>query len=237
MQAWTKLAWGICAAVVLLAQPAFAQKISAAERQQQLSKLVEDINSPDPALRVATFEAAIASNDRTIRRMAIEQGLNSKDQIMRETALLRAMEGRRSMILDLSATASPKPWEPAAIDAVGGRLEVYVFDFNASTGQFGSATPYSSGDLRNDVVFFNTGSAAVSGDRISFSFDTQRVSTRQPQWVFRTTTKNGDQGDFGMSACTGNLRLAAGAQLQGTLTCQSQGGTSFTFKAAFNALN
>ena len=214
--------------------------VSASERQQQLAKLLEDISSPNPAVRIATFEAALASKDRTFRRIAIEQGLNSSDQIMRETALLQAIAPRSSLMISVAPVKDAKPWEIAAVRAIGGRLEVYAFDFNPETGVFFAATPYSSGDKdsNNSPIKYNAQQSALAGDRLSFSFDTLSSYGTQPKWEFEAVRRDSPSksADYRIIACTGNLQLISGAMMEGTLACQS-GGTSFTFLATFNALN
>ena len=233
--------WLFSAMVAAIACSLSAQAdVSASERQQQLAKLLEDISSPNPAVRIATFEAALSSKDRTVRRIAIEQGLNSSDQIMRETALLHAIAPRSSIMISVEPQKDAKPWEVAAAAAVGHRLEVYIFGFDLDTGIFFAATPYTSGHRNNDrsPLQYNAQQSALAGDRLSFSFDTIASYGTQPDWEFEAPhrTLPAKTSDYRIKSCTGNLQLTSGAMMEGSLACNS-GSTSFDFKATLNALN
>lgn len=67
------------AIATLTTAPAGAQT-SAAARAQQLQKLEEDLNSPDPNLRLAAFEVAMESSSIAIRTKALTTALSSSDR-------------------------------------------------------------------------------------------------------------------------------------------------------------
>lgn len=74
------------AIAVLSTSPAMAQT-SAAARAQQLEKLEEDLNSPDPNLRLAAFEVAMESSSLAMRRKALQISLGSADVGLKSIAI------------------------------------------------------------------------------------------------------------------------------------------------------
>lgn len=211
---------------------AFAQgaggRLSQGERQQQISKVIEDLNGPDPAVRIAAFEAATASRDRVLVRVAIEQGLNSKDQVIRESALLQAMSSLRSIYLQIAPTNAPNSDGAAfAAQTIGGGFQLLIFGFNAATGEFSAAMPSSPSQTDNGVIRYSSGAAGLSGDRLSFQFPLNE------RWLAGA----GSNTNTRLKRCSGNLKLgASGPVMTGRMTCQALS-VNYEFAVTANVLN
>lgn len=67
----------------------FAQ--SAKDRAVQIKEWREKCNDPDPDLRLANLESAIATNDRTVMRTCVRQALSSDNADMRNLGLRAAL--------------------------------------------------------------------------------------------------------------------------------------------------
>ncbi|MBW4024662.1 MAG: hypothetical protein HIU92_16315 [Proteobacteria bacterium] len=80
--------FGLLVCVLLIGGPhvaAIAQSapsLSPAERQQQLQKLSDDLNNPNPLVRITVLEAVLAGNDGIARELATEIALGSSDEMM-----------------------------------------------------------------------------------------------------------------------------------------------------------
>ena len=233
----------VAALVFLSTSLAYAQHrggVSQAERQQQISKLIEDMNGPDPAVRIAAFEAAISGSDQTLLRVAMQQALASQEQLLKEAALREAFRGRRSMVLDLSIRPqdSDNPDVNSVLNAIGGRLEVYIFNFEASGGQFFAATPFTSGEGNGTSYRFNAGLGTLAGDRVSVTFDTLASRSDRPSWAYRPVNSDGrpSASSTFIRSCTANLSLVSGV-LRGQIACENLNSSRFTFLATSSVMN
>lgn len=230
----------LCAFLVLVAgaaSPAAQVQrggISQAERQQQISKLIEDINGPDPAARISAYETAVSGTDRVLQRIAIQQGLSSSEQIIRESALKATFVDRGSLSLEV-ATLPQGATEPeiAAASAIGGNLGLLVSGFDATTGAFNVASPMGPAECSGSGPQYKAQPANLSGDRISFSISLRRGCTSQPEWTFQV--KDID-GSLFMRACNGAMRLDENGTLAGSMSCQSRT-TNFRFRISASVLN
>ena len=155
----TLLALGVpCYAAQQPASP--TQPASAAQRQAQIDRIRDGLNSPDPTKRVVTLEQALASKDAVLRRIALSAALASSDSDLRSMALAAAVRSAGTFVVDVSRGTSVFKVPPS--------FEVRIKKFDILTGQFeaSSALSWQSNDERP---------GAVDGDRLSFEVDTSRI--------------------------------------------------------------
>ncbi len=130
--------------------------VSASERREQLAKLNEGLNSPDPVRRLATLDEVLHGNDMLARQLAIETAFGSSDATMRNYAALLMVSKTQIMDLELSMptevqTRLDKTGDDADAKAKiqndygglfhllggGGRhMTFQLHDFDQDTGQF-----------------------------------------------------------------------------------------------------
>jgi|TARA_R110002051_G_scaffold273714_2_gene334378 hypothetical protein len=176
----------ICAAVGHVANA------QAADRAQQMQRVVDGLNSPDPVTRMVTLEDALANGDKNLKQIAISTALASSDQTVRTAAVEAAFSQKPSFVIEFVAGPEGKMdyWE-----STGGSIEVQIKDFNKDTGTFMGTTPYATS--RDKQRVYKLG--AISGDRISFD-----VSV----------------GGFAGDNCRGSVSAKDGGTLmKGTMSC------------------
>ncbi len=190
----------VFAALVLasgaLQEPAFAQQPpSAAERRAQINRVIDGLNSPDPATRLATLEQAVARKDANLRRVALSTAFASSDNVLRSAALSAAIGSASTFVVEMDL--SGQGGQGGAMRATSGNLEVRILRFDKATGTFATSSRYAKD------VFGNGGNAlasqgAVSGDRISFSVALPQVKYE----------------------CSGVARLqGSGSTMKGSMSC------------------
>lgn len=160
-------AFCICAAVLAVAAAAQAQS---GERAQEMQRVVDGLNSPDPVTRMITLEDVMERGDRNIKRVAIAAALASSDHTLRTAGLEAAFSEKPSFVIEFVAGAEGYMhyWERS-----GGSIEVVVSDFNSDTGTFLGHTPFS--ERKNGQIVKLPGT--MSGDRISFNVDVKDLYT------------------------------------------------------------
>lgn len=133
----------------------------AADRAQQMQRVVDGINSPDPVTRMVALEDALANGDKNLKRMAISTALASSDQTLRTAGVEAAFSQKNSFVIEFTSGVKDKMsyWEKS-----GGLIEVQIKDFDPNTGAFMGSTPFST-VIDNQKVYLP---GTVSGDRISF---------------------------------------------------------------------
>lgn len=223
--------------------PAPVNTAAITERQQQLDKLMTDLSSPDVALRLATFEAALSSADATARQLAIQGGLSSTDNVMRRAALRAAFAGKFQVSIRIQpVAANPPAHVRAAHEAIGGVFPLRIYNLDLNSGAFSASSPYSNWDSgANGARIYEAMEGVLDGDRLTFTVplyrSTQPGNQRYP-WSFRAPRqRDGEMDEWAMSSCTSTLRLAAGSTMSGPFNCVSGGGTPFAFNATLDVLN
>ena len=89
----------LCSLLLLVAAPtAVAQ--DRVERAQELKQWRADCTDPDPDLRFATLEAAIATEDRAIQRICMKLALDDDDIELRRLALALALASADRLVLE-----------------------------------------------------------------------------------------------------------------------------------------
>lgn len=154
-------AFCICAAVLAVAAAAQAQS---GERAQEMQRVVDGLNSPDPVTRMITLEDVMERGDRNLKRVAISTALGSSDQTLRTAGVEAAFSQKPSFVIEFVAGKEGylRYWERS-----GGSIEVLISQFDADSGTFLAHTPYSRRENGQTVAF----PGALSGDRISFHVD------------------------------------------------------------------
>ncbi|MEA2667040.1 MAG: hypothetical protein QOI11_3984 [Candidatus Eremiobacteraeota bacterium] len=181
---------------VVFQRPASAQQTpSAAQRQAQINRVIDGLNSPDPAARLATLEQAVGGKDANLRRVALSTAFASSDGVLRSAALSAAVGSASSLVVEMSPSGQSQ--EGGALRATAGNLEFRIVRFDRTTNTFATSSRFAVD------VFGNSGNAhasqgSVSGDRISFS-----VALTQVKYE-----------------CSGVARLqGSGTTMKGTMSC------------------
>jgi hypothetical protein len=171
---------------------------NAAQRQAQIERVRDGLNSPDPTKRLITLEQAVAAKDATIRRVALSTAFASSDGDLRSAALVAAIGSAATFAVDITgADKSGNNGRTSALQGLGPSFEVRVQQFDRSSETFKAST---SASAWNGKVRWMPGS--VSGDRLTFEINTSRLY---------------HSDDVG---CSGVARLQGGTtHLVGTMTC------------------
>jgi hypothetical protein len=146
-----------------LAQASAADIIEEARaRARQVEELKQILNDPDQNVRLAAFEAMVASDDPLMRELALDAGLASTDQVLRGMALRHAVLSLKQLNITLSADESaPKPVQElsTAYLTKSGNNYVLVMDPKTSDvtrGTFNAPGNTShTGNVSGLVVTFN----------------------------------------------------------------------------------
>ena len=72
------------------------------ERAQQLRRVIDGLNSPDPVTRLVTLEEAMGSDDANLKRMAIDTALSSSDKTLRAAAMNAALSDKPSFVIEIT---------------------------------------------------------------------------------------------------------------------------------------
>jgi hypothetical protein len=185
--------------VLLAASPSVAAgpPFNAAQRQAQIERIRDGLNSPDPTKRLVTLEQALAAKDATIRRVALSTAFASSDGDLRAAALVAAVGSAPTFVVDITGADKANDSKYSST-GLGASFEVRIQQFDRSTGIFKAST--SASYLYNEPPRLLPGS--VSGDRLNFEFSTDRLA-----------------GMHG-AGCSGVARLQGGTtRLTGTMTC------------------
>lgn len=187
-----------CAFLAASFLPALAQQ---SERAQEMQRVIDLMNSADPVTRMMTFEEVLSSKDKNLKRIGMSTAFASSDLTLRSMALEAAIATKKSFIVEFISSESEKT---TFANRCNKRLEVYVQDYNAETGEFLAYTPYSHGRKKQYV-----GRAGnVSGDRVSFELMLESLVMK------------------GGANCTATLVAEVGtSQISGPMACSALGST------------
>lgn len=178
-------------AVIALTSPAASAQSS---RVDTLNRVSEGLNSPNPALRVATLEEAMAGDDRTLKQFALQQAFASNDMILRSVATQELFRQNPTVIIELLAlqpNGNSRNDERGSefLNASGGTIDLIVSNFDPNSGDFTGTSSYSyvfaNGEIRSYI-------GNVSGDRFSFKVDINEVySGSECYGVLRSSDEGG----------------------------------------------
>ncbi|MBV9749963.1 MAG: hypothetical protein JO157_14230 [Acetobacteraceae bacterium] len=141
-----------------LARSADAPARSPTERREELQRLSDDLNSPDPLKRLTTLDAVLQSNDLLAREIATRTALSSTDTEMRNYAALLLLSRTKvvnvelKLPLRLQGQVDEAKDDPAKLSAIsrtirftwadqytdGGVIAFQFHDFDLSAGTFKS---------------------------------------------------------------------------------------------------
>jgi len=96
----------ILAFMFLFGAEALPQTTSAQQRRDDLARVRELVNDPDPLQRIPNFEEIIAEGDTVKLQIAIRAALTSNDAMLRGLAFRAYMGGVRRFLADLALEAS-----------------------------------------------------------------------------------------------------------------------------------
>jgi len=92
----------LCTVSLVLQQGAFAQGQSAAQRRDELARVQERVNDPDPLMRIANFEEIAAEGDAAKLQIAIKVALTGNDRSLRGIAFKAFLAGVRRFQAELA---------------------------------------------------------------------------------------------------------------------------------------
>jgi len=178
--------------------------VSPADRQAQLSRVEDGLNSGDQATRISTLEAAVAANDPDLRQFALNQSIaQTKDPVLRGAAFRAIIGSAASFVVTLTKNFSSgfmtrggaRIQADGLAAATGGSFEVHIANFDRTSGTFRA---YSSFSVNLGKLY--VGDGTISGQRLSF---------RVPGY---------DYAD--VNACSGTVILSADRPvLVGSMAC------------------
>ena len=192
------LALTLFAFMVVWVSDAVAQDCQIAtgpERQQEMRRVLEELNSVDPTVSIPTFEVVMQGCDAALRRLALRTALQSDDPVLQDLAVSGFLSGAASLVIQLQSPQETNTSTDTFMTLSGGRLEIIISNFDPVTGTFGTRIAGRSSDEE-------TGRGAAVGRRISFDADARHI--------------------FGNAGtCRGVLSSgSSSAVLQGTLACE-----------------
>jgi hypothetical protein len=191
-------------AAALLPCAAESQPFSETRRAEQIRQIKDGLNSPSSTTRIVTFEHAMAMKDATLRRVALSTAFVSADPDLRSVALAGAVSSSSSFIVRLTGNDHSADTE-RLLKTFGPVVEVEVQRFDRASNTFQTLSNISTAGTQsasNGLFPGHTG--AVSGERLSFAFNLNRIFTG--------------------SGCSGAAVLQGGSTLlQGTMTCNGGG--------------
>jgi len=173
-------------------------KVSAAERQGEITRDLDLLNSPDPAVRLATLEVGVANGDRILRNLLLTSAFASSDPILRGAALAGAVGTAENIPITIVGHGSNNHYLSEKIDE---KAYVFIRNFDQKSLTFDTITEYNtltySNQYKKNVSVPQSG--MVSGDRLSFV---------------------ADFNDAGSPKCNVNLALdRVGSTAHGTMAC------------------
>lgn len=172
------------------------------ERQQEMQRVLEELNSPNPTVSIPTFEIVMQGCDATMRRLALRTALQSDDPILQELAVSGFLSGSASIIVYLELPEDANSYAVRFMTDSGGRIEVMISGFEASTGTFGARIAGGNSDE-------TTGRGTVIGRRISFDADASHVysSARTCRGVLSGESESASL--VGTLACDSSIEMSA----------------------------
>jgi hypothetical protein len=198
----------------LLARSADAPARSPTERREELQRLSDDLNNPDPLKRLTTLDAVLQSNDLLAREIATRIALSSADTEMRNYAALLLLS--RTKVVNVALKLPPQLQEqsdqakgdPAKLNEVS---RAYPFTW-ADQYTHGSVIPFQFHDF--DVSAGTFRSTCGEGQQ-SKDFDGQ-VTGAELQFRGQCAMRAG-----GLQMCSATMQLQPEGVFAGTLACQS----------------
>lgn len=201
--------WMIVGVVVALAIGTGEAQAQAAKRREDLAKVVEQINDPDPLMRIAYLEEVLARGNATEIRLAVKAALGGSDADLKSVALMAYVASLSDLFIDsrISRELEDRLAKGDANDAAltdirhqlalwqartGGRLQVRIAKMDTKTGKFNA---YGMNELVQPVENYK-GEGQVTGTRVRI----------------RTTFIN-------LRLCALDLAATPKLTLEGTATC------------------
>ena len=182
--------------VMALAVPSPA-RAQDSERTQQLRRVIDGLNSPDPVTRLVTLEEAMGSDDANLKRMAIGTALSSSDKTLRATAMTAALSEKPSFVIEITGASDDTSVTPKVLEGTGGRIEATILEFDAAAGSMLITSPHSRASDDGDHIT----RGAVSGDRVSFDINIRNVFNHGTRGFCRGSARARD----GSSILTGRM--------------------------------
>jgi hypothetical protein len=200
--------------IVLQRAVVSAQSLSAAERRAQINRIIDGLNSADPATRIATLEQATRSKDLNLRHIALSTAFASSDGDLRSAALLAAVGSTPALAVEIVSElpgAYGNTYRNVA-QATGSVLEIRISNFQRDSGTFQVSSRFASANrLTNQPASGGT----VSGERISFSVPLNTVGMQ----------------------CVGSAQLQdTGSTLVGSMGCSTSNNITETYNIKIGVL-
>lgn len=183
--------------------PAVAQS----DREAELRRVTDNLNSIDPIKRVVALEEAMAAKDPLLRAIAIRTAMASSDVTLRSVALSETIKTKSTLILKITGFKDDGDSNSRyLIEHTPGSLDLVISDLNAETGDFYVHSSFSSlRSEKNGKMEPRKEPANFSGDRLSFTLNIGNVLSTYDDHVCRGTThlKEGSSLLTGTMNCLG----------------------------------
>lgn len=183
----------VLAIATLTTSPVLAQT-SAAARAQQLQKLEEDLNSPDPNLRLAAFEVAAESQSSALRERAFSIAFASSDSSLANIAVKFAICGNSSITIRHGYD----------------RDSANMFNFMETGQSIINISNCSVADGKADIVAQEVGGRVIDIGDLVMRGNSVNISYQLPYDGFYSRSG---------VVCSVSLARTEGAQLRGRLSC------------------
>lgn len=187
------------------------------QRREELLKVQELVNDPDPLMRLANFESIVRSNDALKIQTAIRIAMTSRDSSLRSLALQAYLAATRVISLELTIPpALLKQWQSVREDRA--RRDLFIRE-NRSASTFAEAEQYLAG--RVQFLFLDAQVGAAKG-QVAFTRDGARPHGRPVEYrVLGERLQFTDRVWFGGLGvdCLVELTGTRDLTLAGTLSC------------------
>lgn len=176
----------------------------AAERQAEINRVIDALNSPDPATRLAGLEDVFRRTDANLRKVAMEIALSSSDNVLRGAALEQALAASTHFNVRIISGMTPSH---RFYETTGGSFVVQYRGFNTAEDGFVTFSVYS--DIKNNN----------NGERIP---QLERAFYRSSRMSFGI---NIERSANSAKSCQGFAKLEDGSPLlAGRLECHYSSG-------------
>jgi hypothetical protein len=199
----------ICALIALAAAPQVYGQDSA-RRREELARVIDKVNDPDPLMRIANLEEIIARGDATEVQLAVKTALASNDAELRGIALRGYAANLRDLYLD---TRVPKELEAKLSEADPRDREALQIKQALATWQ---RTTSNRLHVRIDKIDMKSGRFVAYGmNRLDKPNEQMRGEGQIVGGRMRM-----DVGFWGAKRCTIELSPAPSLNLEGTAVCE-----------------
>lgn len=128
------------------AEQAGGQAKGTAERAAEINRVIDALNSPDPAVRLAGMEDVFARADGGLRKVAMQIALSSDDPVLRGSAVENFFAHSKHFNVNIVGSSTESQQMNSAS---GGWFTVRIENYDPKSGIFSSWSSHA--DERSDI--------------------------------------------------------------------------------------